>query len=103
MNGLPVYPFWHVHTGLWFTVWHTEFVPHAPGQGSTHLWFLQALLNKHSELTTHSGRQPGGLPTYSRKHEQTAWPWFSLHSLFGPHGEGWHGFIFGGIAINEYK
>lgn len=40
----------------------TEFIPQVPGQGSMHLLLLQALFGTHSEFTTHSGLQPGGLP-----------------------------------------
>lgn len=53
--------------------------PQFPGQGSLHFWFIQALSYEHSELTIHSGRHPGGLPVYSGKHEQTAWPDTSRH------------------------
>jgi len=46
-----------------------------------------------SELSTHSGRQPSyGLPWYSSIHLQAAAPFRSIHSAFGPHGDGWHGF-----------
>jgi len=34
----------------------------APGQGSTHFSFRQALFWGQSLFTTHSGRQNGGLP-----------------------------------------
>lgn len=54
---------------------------------------MQALSNEHSELTTHSGRQAGAFPAKPGKHEQTATPLFSRHWLFGPHGDGLHGFI----------
>lgn len=40
---------------------------------------------------THSGLHPGGVPIYDGKHEQIACPLFSLHKLFGPHGDGMHG------------
>lgn len=53
-------------------VTHFVFVPHVPGHGSLHFRSMQALLVEHSELTTHSGLQPGGLPIKSGKQEQTA-------------------------------
>lgn len=53
-----------------------------------HAWF-----RAHSELVTHSGLQVGGLPMYPTAHEQTAWPLISLHWLFGPQGDGLHGFL----------
>ncbi len=48
---------------------------------------------EHSALTTHSGLQFGGYPTYAGRQEQTAWLLTSLHWLFGPQGEGWQGFV----------
>lgn len=54
---------------------------------------MQALVKAHSELTVHSGLQPGGLPIYSGKQEHTACPLTSLHWLFGPQGDGLHGFL----------
>lgn len=39
----------------------------------------------------HSGRQAGGLPMQYSTHEQIAWPFASLHWLYGPHGDGMHG------------
>lgn len=47
-------------------------MPHVPGQGSLHFWFMQALFWAHSELTMHSGRHDGGAPTYSGWQEHTA-------------------------------
>lgn len=58
---------------------HLAFIPHVPGQGSVHFWFMQALVKAHSELTVHSGLQPGGLPMYSGKHEHTACPFTTRH------------------------
>lgn len=40
---------------------------------------MHALSAEHSELTTHSGRQFGGLPVYVGKQEHTACPFNSLH------------------------
>lgn len=33
-------------------------------------------------------------------HEQTGIPLFILHALFGPQGEGWHGFLGGSMNNN---
>lgn len=53
---------------------------------------MQARLLGHSELIVHSGLQFGGLPVYPNKHEQEGAPPISLHSEFGPQGEGTQGF-----------
>lgn len=71
---------------------HSVFKPHGPGHGLIHFWFTHACCKEHSELPTHSGRHPGGLPTYSGKQEQTAWSLITLHWLFGPQGDGEQGF-----------
>lgn len=55
------------------------FLPQAPGHGLMHFWLEHASLNLQSELTMHSGRQLGGLPTYPWTHTQTACPFTSLH------------------------
>lgn len=79
MNGSPVYPLKHLHIGLCWNTLQSVFTPQAPGQGSLHLRLLHALFWGHSELTTHSGLQVGGLPIYPWTQEQTAWPLISLH------------------------
>jgi hypothetical protein len=61
-KGSPEYPAVQLHIGLWLTTWHRALRPHVPGQGSLHFWFIQALSSGHSELTTHSGLQLGGVP-----------------------------------------
>lgn len=58
LNGSPVKPFMQVHDGKWFTTWHSVLSPQVPGQGSLHLFRMQARLAVQSELTTHSGRHP---------------------------------------------
>lgn len=68
--------------------------------GFIHFWLLQAKFKGQSELTTHSGRQNGGLPEYPGTQEQIAWPFASRHWLFGPQGDGKHGFWIVGAAIN---
>lgn len=45
---------------------------------------MQARLCSHSELTTHSGRQPGGEPKYPTLHEQIGRSPETRHILFGP-------------------
>lgn len=42
--------------------WQLALFPQVPGHGSLHFWLMQALFKEHSELTVHSGLQPGGLP-----------------------------------------
>lgn len=79
------------------------FCPHVPGHGSVHFWLTQALLGAHSELTTHSGLHPGGVPIYVGKHEHTPWPLISRHWLFGPQGEGTQGFIGACWTASENK
>jgi hypothetical protein len=44
--------------GIWFITEHSAFCPQVPGQGSTHLFLMQALSLGQSELSTHSGLQP---------------------------------------------
>lgn len=66
-----MYPCLQEHKGLWLRTRHSVFVPHVPGHGSTHFWFMQALSEGHSVLITHSGLHAGGVPTYDCKHEQT--------------------------------
>lgn len=73
-------------------------MPHVPGQGFIHFWFIHAWLKRHSELVTHSGLQVGGLPINPSTQEHTAWPLISLHLLYGPHGEGLQGLLIGGAT-----
>lgn len=70
---------------------HCAFLPHGSGHGSMHFWLTQVRVEGHSELTTHSGRQAGGLPLYVGRQEHTAWSLLTRHSLFGPQGDGLHG------------
>jgi len=53
---------------------------------------MQAWFVGHSELDIHSGRQFGGAPTNSGRHEQDGESPDTRHSELGPQGEGWHGF-----------
>lgn len=92
-KGSPVNPLRQVQMGLWLITWQSAFCPHVPGHGSAHFRLTHALRAGHSELTTHSGLQPGGEPTYSGRQEHIAWPLFTLHWLFGPHGDGLHGLV----------
>jgi len=62
-----------------------------PRHGSWHLLARQACVNGHSALTTHSGRQDGGLPTSPGWQEHTAWSFTTWHMLFGPQGVGSQG------------
>lgn len=102
VNGSPEYPDKHVQTGLWLTTMHWAFRPQAPGHGSIHFWFEQALFRLQSELTVHSGRQLGGLPIKPCTQTHTACPFNSLHWLYGPHGDGIHKLIgSGGDSVNN--
>lgn len=68
-------------------------MPQAPGQGSLHRLFEQALLRSQSEFDTHSGLHPVyGSPKYSGKHAQDPTLFLSLHMAFAPHGDGLQGF-----------
>lgn len=51
----------------------------------------------------HSGRQYGGAPSIPVKQEQTGLKSTTLHSAFGPHGEGTHGLIGGLIGLISKK
>lgn len=98
VKGLPLYPGAQLQIGLWLTTIHFVFNPHGLGQGLIHLWSLHASWDGQSELTTHSGRQPGGLPTYVGKQEHTGCPDTSLHWLLGPQGDGEQTFLSSVIA-----
>lgn len=99
-KGSPVKPGGQLQIGLWLTTWHLALTPQVPGQGSMHFCLTQALSWAQSELTMHSGRHVGGEPTKPVRHEHTACPLISRHWLFGPQGDGWHGFC-GGWAAGE--
>lgn len=53
---------------------------------------MQAKLDVHSLLLTHSGLQFGGVPKNSGKQEHEGDSLITLHSALGPQGLGWHGF-----------
>lgn len=54
---------------------------------------MHARVLGHSTFETHSGRQFGGAPMYSLRHEQDGVSPTGLHSEFGPQGDGWHGLM----------
>lgn len=91
-NGSPRNPWGQLQIGLWFTTWQFALTPQVPGHGSIHFWLAQAWLREHSLLTIHSGWQKGGDPLYCGRHEQTATLDDMRHRLFGPQGDGSHGF-----------
>lgn len=101
-KGSPVNPTGQVQIGLWFLVVHNALNPQVFGHGSAHFLFKQAKWGGHSALTTQVGLQFGGIPLYSGRHVQTAWPFTSRHLLLGPHGDGKHGSD-GGTPKNENK
>lgn len=93
----------HEQKGLWLLTWHFANSPHVPGHGSWQCWLIQARIGGHSEFDTHSGRHIGGEPTNDGKQVQIAWPLYSRHLLFGPHGEGTHGFVCTGSTEKSRK
>lgn len=54
---------------------------------------MHARLVEHSEFEMHSGRQLGGVPINSRRHEQDGESPIGRHSELAPHGDGLHGSI----------
>lgn len=92
-KGSPEYPDKHMQLGVWLITAHSAFWPHVPGQGSTHFRLIHAKLFGHSLLLMHSGLQFGGVPINSGKQEQDGESPVTLHCEFGPHGDGWQGFI----------
>lgn len=101
-NGSPVKSTLHVQIGEWLRTSHFALIPHVFGHGSEHFIFIQARLDEHSELTTHSGRQFGTFPVYPAKQEQTACRFGpSRHTLFGPHGDGEHWFNMGSCVTGS--
>lgn len=91
MNGSPVKPTGHEHTGLWFIAKHNACDPHEPRQAFIHLFLIHVMSPGQSLLVAHSGRQFGGTPMYSGRHLHAGWPSKFLHSELEPHGEGLHG------------
>lgn len=77
---------------------HWAFWPQVPGQGSLHLFLIQALSRGHSGLSTHSGLQASyGLPVYSGIHSHKPFWQFA----FGPHGDGLQGSVAIGDGVAE--
>jgi len=72
-------------------------------QGSLHFQSRQAVSEGQSELIIHSGWQPVcGLPIISGKHVHTARFPDIVQRVFGPQGDGWHGFLGGGGTVKDY-
>lgn len=79
-------------------------IPHEPTQGLLHFWLIHANWLEHSELLIHSGRQFGGDPMNSGKHEHDGFSLITSHLAFGPHGDGKHGLIgISGFVANISK
>lgn len=57
-KGSPVNPGRQVQIGKWLTVRQSAFDPQVPGQGSLHLFPMQALSWEQSVFNTHSGLHP---------------------------------------------
>ena len=101
-KGSPVNPGGQMHVGMWFTTLHCAPVPQVPGQGSTHLNVMHASVCTQSEFCSHSRLQPlrsYGSPSKPGRQEQDAAPFLSLHSAFGPHGDGWQGVTVGMSSV----
>ena len=95
-NGSPTVPGGQLQMGLWFWTSQTANIPQVPGQGSMHFWAMQARALEQSEFRRHSALHPWsdvGSPWYPLLQLQTICPALSsLHSVFGPQGDGLHGF-----------
>jgi len=50
VNGFPIYLEIQLQVGTWLITVQTASTPHTPGQGSTHLFPIQALFVGQSEL-----------------------------------------------------
>lgn len=87
VNASPVVLTGQLQIGLWFWTRQMAPWPHRFRHGSWHFWLMQANRVSHSELIVHSGLQFGGDPINSLRQVQTAWPFLSIHWLFGPHGD----------------
>lgn len=99
-KGSPTKSCTQVQDGMWLITLHSAFSPQVPGQGSVHLFLIHALFLGHSVLSTHSGLQPlYGSPWYSGKQVQTP----SLHSAFGPQGDGLQGSLLGGTGAAKFS
>lgn len=92
MNGSPVNTGGQLQIGLWFNTWQRAEIPHVPRQGLLHFMLMQASFSAQSVFTIHSGRQAGGLPINPGIHVHIAWLLKLWHRLFGPQGDGLHGF-----------
>ena len=92
VKGSPWYSLLQTQIGMWFRTWHEALMPHRPGQGSTHFWFLQASSEGQSLLKIHSGLQFGGEPIIPDWQVQSHRSPFLLGGLaYGPQGSGLQG------------
>lgn len=78
-------------------------MPQEPGQGSLHLWLMQANWVGHSLLTRHSGRQLGGEPTKFGRQLQEGELLETVHWALDPQGEGLHGLVTGSSGSSTGK
>ena len=101
-NGSPVWSGLQLQIGLWLMVSQRDSMPQVPGQGSEHFMFKHARFVEHSWLERHSGRQFGGFPINSARHEQVACPFETRHWLFGPQGDGTQGFSLSGSEHENF-
>jgi hypothetical protein len=106
VNGSPVKPDGHTQLGMCTTTWHSALAPQDPGQGSWHFCLMHARWLAHSLLIIHSGRQPGGAPTYPARQVHDGLPSAETrHCELGPQGDGWHESwgAGGGIGVGAAK
>ena len=94
-NGFPEKPGLHLHWGMWLVTMQSAFRPQIPGlHGLTHFRLMHAWSRPHSELLTHSGRQPRmGSPWYPGRQVQMQLLPTTLWFVFGPQGFGLHGLL----------
>ena len=77
-------------------------IPHNPGQGSTHFWFLQTLFLGQSGFWVHSGLQDkNGSPKYPGIQIQVAALSLLLQTALSPQGLGEQGSI--GVSDEERR
>lgn len=90
-NGLPVKLLGQRQFGVCKNIEHSAPIPHAFWQGFWQRLLKHAVWIEQSLFVVHSGRQLGGDPIYSDKHEHVGLPLDEIHNELAPHGLGLHG------------
>ena len=88
VNGSPVYPCWQIQLAMCKETLHSAFKPQALIHGFEHFLLTHALSLEQSECVTHSGRQFGGAPIMSGRHEHEGLPFRLIQLALGPQGDG---------------